>query len=900
MLNRMCFSSSIVVLALTTVLTMAASSRAGDAFTAQPAEARYAVAPLEQVTLIETLLPDREELRQEDEVRRMMGEPPRFAVPQPMFVTPDTDGRWEELPDGNLLWRLRVGSPGAESINLGFGQYHMPKGGRLLLYAEDGTHLTRAFTDADNAAHGQLWTPIVPADAIVVEVVIPASARGDLWLELTSVNAGYRGLGSSKAEGGTRSGSCNVDVVCPEGDAWADEIQSVAVYTLNGFWTCTGAMVNNTAFDRTPYFLTADHCGISSGNASTMVVYWNHENSTCRPVGSSGGAGDGPLDQFQTGAIWRADYGPSDFCLVELEEEPDPAWNVYYAGWDRSENDYASAVAIHHPDTQEKRISFEDDPTSTTSYLGSSAPGDGTHVRVEDWDLGTTEPGSSGSPLFNPDHRIVGQLHGGYAACGNDDADWYGRISVSWNGGGSDSSRLSTWLDPLGTAPLTLNGTGLAEPPVTAGSNVQMGPDTPKTITLQASDLNNDPLTYIITNLPIYGTLSDPGAGTIQTAPYSLVNYGNQVVYTPQPGHTGTDAFRFKVNDGTPPPDGGDSNLSYVNIQIIDLPPTILTESAPDGMINQPYGPVELAYSGGQGTMTWEIIADVPYYESDLGTNAFAEVGTARNWKSDEGSWTLSLPFDFPYYNDMYDEVRVSPNGMMFFGVNTGSAYVNSDAGLINNVRIAPLWDDLRTSCTGCNIFVDQSAAGEVTVRWKGETAAMPFHPVNVAVTLHDDGAIDFHYGPGNTGVTATVGVSDGDGERYTFASYNPATALAQANSIRFKKPDQLSPGMSLSSAGVVSGTPTAPGMYTPLIRVTDGLDRSDEVTLPIFVASILGDANLDGKVDASDLAAFTPCLAGPGSVSGDSECLDVFDFDNDAKIDLRDYAALQMSCTPQ
>ena len=58
--------------------------------------------------------------------------------------------------------------------------------------------------------------------------------------------------------------------------------------------------------------------------------------------------------------------------------------------------------------------SFEDDPTTTTSYLGTAVPGAGTHVRLEDWDLGTTEGGSSGSPLFNQDHRVIGQLHGGY------------------------------------------------------------------------------------------------------------------------------------------------------------------------------------------------------------------------------------------------------------------------------------------------------------------------------------------------------------------------------------------------------------------------------------------------------------------------------------------------------
>lgn len=73
--------------------------------------------------------------------------------------------------------------------------------------------------------------------------------------------------------------------------------------------------------------------------------------------------------------------------------------------------------------------------------------------RVIDWDEGTTEGGSSGSPLFNPNFRIIGQLQGGCAACGNHLADFYGRLPVSWLGGGISSSRLSNWLDPKGLLP---------------------------------------------------------------------------------------------------------------------------------------------------------------------------------------------------------------------------------------------------------------------------------------------------------------------------------------------------------------------------------------------------------------------------------------------------------------
>ena len=123
-------------------------------------------------------------------------------------------------------------------------------------------------------------------------------------------------------------------------------------------------MVNNTAQDSRNFFMTA--CGISAGNAASLVVYWNYENSWCRTPGSpeSGGPGDGSLSEFQTGSFFRAGYGSSDFTLVLLDDDPDPDWQVGFAGWDRGPGDALSAVAIHHPNTDEKRISFE--PAAST------------------------------------------------------------------------------------------------------------------------------------------------------------------------------------------------------------------------------------------------------------------------------------------------------------------------------------------------------------------------------------------------------------------------------------------------------------------------------------------------------------------------------------------------------
>lgn len=407
--------------------------------------------PIEAVANRQLPALDVETLLREDALAAAAGAPLRFAVAKPLAITPTTDGTWETLADGSNIWRLRLQARRATSINLAFDRFHLPPGARLDIYATDRHQRIRTFDHLDNGNRRQLWTPALATDDLVVELTLPRHMTVGWELRLASLQQGYRDLDGSTPD---KSGSCNVDVVCPEGDPWRNETRSVARITISGLFLCTGFLVNNTAFDRHPFFMTADHCGVDANSDTTLVTYWNYQNSTCRPPGggSSGGQGDGTLSQFTTGSTFLAGSTASDFTLVELSQAPGQELDVYFAGWDARAIDFASAVGIHHPGGQEKRISFEDDPINTTSYLGSGSPGDGTHLRVSDWDLGTTEGGSSGSPLFSPDHHVVGQLHGGFAACGNDQSDWYGRFSRSWSLGASD------WLDPLDTGLMVLDG----------------------------------------------------------------------------------------------------------------------------------------------------------------------------------------------------------------------------------------------------------------------------------------------------------------------------------------------------------------------------------------------------------------------------------------------------------
>jgi PKD repeat protein len=406
-------------------------------------------------------------LRDED-ARRVSGDAPvRFAAAIAQSLNPNKAGTWEALDAKTSLWRVRITSPGAYSLNLGFTHYHMPDGGKLLVYpanldkSGDQSQL-RTFTSAHNHASGQLWTPIVAGDDIVVEVQVPNAKRGELVLDLTSVNHDYKSLVKlvNEPKVGHISGACEVDVVCADGNPYRDQIRSEAAYTVSGTDTCSGTLVNNSANDHKMYFLTANHCSVGAAQAPSVVAYWNFQNSTCRTPGSSasGGAGNGSTADFNSGAIYRANYANSDFTLLEFDDAANPNHHLYWSGWDRRDQNYSGAIGIHHPAVAEKRISIS---TSATTYTGWSGAGTD-HLNVQ-WQAtgGVTEPGSSGSGLFSPEKRVIGQLHGGPSSCsatGANRSDVYGRLFVSWTGGGTSSSRLSNWLDTGNTGVQFIDG----------------------------------------------------------------------------------------------------------------------------------------------------------------------------------------------------------------------------------------------------------------------------------------------------------------------------------------------------------------------------------------------------------------------------------------------------------
>lgn len=370
-------------------------------------------------------------LLKEDALESSKDVPMRFAYAHKTNLNPKNSGKWYTNSKGDRYWLIEIESKGALSLNLTFSNFKIPEGGKLFVYNKDKSDVRGAFTSANNKNSKRLGLAPVKGDKIIVEYFQPALVKQQPDLNISAVAHDYRGI-MTMAKNFGDSGSCNNNVVCAEGDPWRDQIRSVALVILgNGTRWCSGSLINNTANNGTPYFLTANHC-TSNQTVTNWVFVFNYESPGCT------NNSDGSTSQSISGSQMMDSGSSSDFALLKLSSTPPSSYNVYYSGWDATGNTPTKTTGIHHPRGDVKKISFDNDAPTISGYGGASGT---THWRVLDWDDGTTEGGSSGSGLFDQNKRIVGQLHGGGAACGNNSSDWYGRLSVTY-------PNICQWLAP--------------------------------------------------------------------------------------------------------------------------------------------------------------------------------------------------------------------------------------------------------------------------------------------------------------------------------------------------------------------------------------------------------------------------------------------------------------------
>jgi V8-like Glu-specific endopeptidase len=402
-------------------------------------------------------------IAEEDVIDEQNGLPPRFGVPIDVNYNLSNSGIWTILPNNDRIWRLKITCQEAVSINLLYDQFWLPEGAKLHLYTQDKTQMLGAFTSENNRGTmnnpSKFTTGLLFDESVILELYEPKNVENLSVISIDKVVHGYLELSQLVSTNGYgNSGPCQVNINCPEGQNWQDQKKGVTLIIVNGARVCTGSLVNNTELDYKPYLLTADHCiGSLDANGNTDAAYysfyWNYESSSC-----SNSFNYAPSST--SGATLKANNTYSDFALFELTESPiDSNIDVYFNGWDRTTNPGQGGVGIHHPSGDFKKIS---------TYNIIPGPGQNPNPSAS-WRINwiatqnghsVTEPGSSGSPLFSNNHRIIGQLWGGNSGyCSNPGNAYsdYGKFSVSWDGN-SAQRRLKDWLDPNNINPNSLDG----------------------------------------------------------------------------------------------------------------------------------------------------------------------------------------------------------------------------------------------------------------------------------------------------------------------------------------------------------------------------------------------------------------------------------------------------------
>ncbi|MEI6123266.1 MAG: T9SS type A sorting domain-containing protein [Bacteroidota bacterium] len=408
--------------------------------------------------------PDMNQIQQEDTqdgkngVLRKMG--------RSLFVNINltNSGTWEELKSGDRIWRLKITCPDALALGIYYNHFWLPPGGKLYLYNEDKTQILGGYTEENNSKSGLFATELVAGETAILEYYEPSRTLGRSIINISEIAYVYRDYVSkyNQKDFGD-GGSCEINVNCPEGAAWQDQKKGVARIMVKegaSYGWCTGSLINNQLQDCTPYFLTADHCGdaCTASDLNQWVFYFNYEAPSCSNPATE------PVSNTMTGCTLKAKGGTggstgSDFFLVLLNGSP--TFNPFYNGWDRTNTASTSGVSIHHPAGDIQKISTFTSTLTTSDWNGSGIQ---SHWQVF-WattvsGLGVTEGGSSGSPIFNSNKLIVGDLTGGGSDCSNQTApDYYGKIYYSWDMNGTTAAtRLKDWLDPNNTGITTLAG----------------------------------------------------------------------------------------------------------------------------------------------------------------------------------------------------------------------------------------------------------------------------------------------------------------------------------------------------------------------------------------------------------------------------------------------------------
>ncbi len=348
----------------------------------------------------------------------------------PAKINNKSHGHWIN----DETWMLLIVSPEAKSIEVIIDNIVLPLGAEINVFDVNRKMIFGPIKNSNINKGLPIATDIMLGDSIFVQLSLDKDItnKNDVSFSIIKIIHGFKE--SVKPE--LKSAAyCEVDVECSTGEGWEFECDGVGKIYGNG-WMGSCALLNNTALDYTPYILTAKHIIDSIGSASYASIRFNYKATECD--GSIAATGI-TISSLST----KASNSASDLTLLESSVDLSDVTSITFLGWNRVPSPN-SVVCLHHPDGDFMSISKESTTISTSSQIW---------VSVNDWDIGSIEPGSSGSPLFDHNKRVIATtsfINSPDYICTPDLESYHGKLSYFW-------SSISSYLDPCNTGAAFIN-----------------------------------------------------------------------------------------------------------------------------------------------------------------------------------------------------------------------------------------------------------------------------------------------------------------------------------------------------------------------------------------------------------------------------------------------------------
>lgn len=363
------------------------------------------------------------------------------ALPEVLFLT-ENALYWVTLQDGSKVTQVKITSPGASSLRLQLDIVKMDDGVELKFIGNGmPAEMADPVTVQNIPDPATYWSPTTSGDTVTFEIYLPSKSTNGFVATISRLSHFATNPGSpDRAKVTAASLSCEVDVACANNTNVNTVANAVAAMTFqkNGTsYVCTGTLLNNSNFDRTPYFLTAAHCISDQATANTLQTSWFYRAATCGGTASS--------VALSGGAALLHTSADLDVTLLRLNHTPPSG--VSFLGWSPAPVGLGSAVfGIHHPNRDSAKISVG--TVVSTNHSVSTNIGNFNNFLGVGWDIGLVEGGSSGSALLTYDTaRVTGTLTAGPAnqSC-SQSPQWAAYSPFS-----SVYPSLARWLQPAAT-----------------------------------------------------------------------------------------------------------------------------------------------------------------------------------------------------------------------------------------------------------------------------------------------------------------------------------------------------------------------------------------------------------------------------------------------------------------